>query len=41
VANPFPLFDHHVRVSFGSADAMKEFWRVWDLMPGGGHSMKM
>jgi histidinol-phosphate aminotransferase len=39
VANPFPLLDRHVRISFGSADAMREFWRVWDLMPGGGHQM--
>lgn len=22
------------RVSFGKPDEMKEFWRVWDLLPG-------
>jgi hypothetical protein len=26
--------DHHVRVSFGTPPQMKEFWRIWDLMPG-------
>jgi hypothetical protein len=23
----------YVRVSFGTPPEMKEFWRVWDLMP--------
>jgi histidinol-phosphate aminotransferase len=34
IARPFPPMDHHVRVSFGTPPQMKEFWRVWDLMPG-------
>jgi hypothetical protein len=25
----------HVRVSFGTPPEMEEFWRVWDLLPGG------
>src|SRR5205085_8994044 len=33
VAGPFEGFDRHVRVSIGTPAAMREFWRVWDLMP--------
>ena len=33
VAGPFRSFDKHIRVSLGSPDEMREFWRVWDLMP--------
>jgi len=38
VAGPFPLFDTHIRVSLGTPAEMGEFWRAWDLMPGG-HKM--
>ncbi len=30
---PFPAFDNHIRVSIGTTAEMREFWRVWDLMP--------
>jgi histidinol-phosphate aminotransferase len=40
VWGPIPAFDKHIRVSLGTAAAMKEFWRVWDLLPGG-HKMAM
>ena len=33
VAGPFPLFDHYIRVSLGRSDGMREFWRVWDMLP--------
>ncbi|HEU0238317.1 MAG TPA: histidinol-phosphate transaminase [Micromonosporaceae bacterium] len=39
VAGPIPSYDNYIRVSLGSPDAMNEFWRVWDLLPGGGHRM--
>jgi histidinol-phosphate aminotransferase len=29
----FPSMLRHVRVSLGIPDEMKEFWRVWDLLP--------
>ena len=36
----YPPFDRHIRVTLGSRNDMREFWRVWDLMPGlGAHSM--
>jgi len=34
IGRHFPPLTRHVRISLGTADAMKEFWRVWDLMPG-------
>ena len=34
---PFPRFNQYVRVSLGKPAEMREFWRVWGLMPGGGH----
>jgi histidinol-phosphate aminotransferase len=34
IARPFPPMDRYVRVSFGTPPEMKEFWRVWDQMPG-------
>ena len=40
VAGPFHSFDQHVRVSLGSPEEMREFWRVWDLMPAN-HAMPM
>jgi histidinol-phosphate aminotransferase len=33
VAGPFPTFDKYIRVSLGAPAEMREFWRVWDLMP--------
>jgi hypothetical protein len=33
VAGPFSGFDKHVRVSIGTPSDMREFWRVWDLLP--------
>lgn len=38
VWGPIPAFDKHIRVSLGTAAQMQEFWRVWDLLPGG-HKM--
>ena len=35
IARLFPSMNTHVRVSFGTPLEMKEFWRVWDLMPPG------
>lgn len=35
VAGPIPGFDKYIRVSIGALEEMREFWRVWDLMPGG------
>jgi histidinol-phosphate aminotransferase len=40
VAGPFQPFDKHIRVSLGSPVEMREFWRVWDLMPAN-HAMPM
>jgi histidinol-phosphate aminotransferase len=31
IAGPFQSFERHVRVSIGTPDAMREFWRVWDI----------
>jgi histidinol-phosphate aminotransferase len=33
VAGPFAGYDKHVRVSIGTPADMREFWRVWDLLP--------
>jgi len=33
VSGPFPILDKHIRVSLGAAADMREFWRVWDLLP--------
>jgi histidinol-phosphate aminotransferase len=35
IARLFPSMNTYVRVSFGTPREMKEFWRVWDLMPLG------
>ena len=40
VAGPYRGFDKHIRVSLGSPVEMREFWRVWDLMPAN-HVMPM
>ena len=37
VPQPFTGFERYIRVSLGRPDDMRTFWRVWDLMPGGGH----
>lgn len=29
----FPGLDKHVRVSLGKPEEMREFWRVWDMLP--------
>lgn len=33
IARLFPSMNTFVRVSFGTPPEMKDFWRVWDLMP--------
>jgi histidinol-phosphate aminotransferase len=33
VAGPYPPFDQYIRVSIGTPAEMREFWRVWDLLP--------
>jgi len=33
IARLFPSMSTFARVSFGKPDEMKEFWRVWDLLP--------
>ena len=33
VAGPFHPFDKYIRVSLGTPAEMREFWRVWDLLP--------
>jgi histidinol-phosphate aminotransferase len=33
VGGPFAGFDKHIRVSLGTPAEMREFWRVWDLLP--------
>ena len=34
-----PQMDRYVRVTVGAREDMREFWRVWDLQPGGSHNM--
>jgi histidinol-phosphate aminotransferase len=41
LAPPFAGFDHHIRVSLGTPQDMRAFWRIWDLLPGGGHGHGM
>ena len=33
IAGFFPYFAKYIRVSLGTPEEMREFWRVWDLMP--------
>lgn len=40
VAPKVPSFETHVRVSLGKPAEMREFWRVWDLLPAR-HEMRM
>ena len=35
VPRPVPALESYIRVSVGTPAEMHEFWRVWDLMPGG------
>ena len=35
VPRPVPALESYIRVSLGTPADMREFWRVWDLMPGG------
>ena len=37
LSRPSAGFEKNVRVSLGTSAEMREFWRVWDLMPGGHH----
>jgi histidinol-phosphate aminotransferase len=37
LSRPYAGFEKNVRVSLGTSAEMREFWRVWDLMPGGHH----
>ena len=37
LSRPYVHFPKYVRVSLGTPAQMHEFWRVWELMPGGGH----
>jgi histidinol-phosphate aminotransferase len=39
VSGPLAGFDQNIRVSLGTPPEMREFWRVWDLMPR--HKMAM
>jgi histidinol-phosphate aminotransferase len=39
VAHSIPGFEKYIRVSLGTPAEMREFWRVWDLMPI--HKMSM
>ena len=39
VAPPIPSMTKYIRVSLGRPHEMREFWRVWDLMPP--HTMEM
>jgi histidinol-phosphate aminotransferase len=40
VPRPVPALASYIRVSLGTPAEMREFWRVWDLLPGG-HMMAM
>lgn len=39
IAPPIPALEKYIRVSLGTPADMKEFWRVWDLMPAGKMAM--
>ena len=39
VAPPIPAMDKYIRVSLGTPAEMREFWRVWDLMPAANTAM--
>jgi histidinol-phosphate aminotransferase len=33
IGRPFPPLDTYARISLGTSEQMKEFWRVWDGLP--------
>jgi histidinol-phosphate aminotransferase len=33
IGRPFPPLDRYARISLGTPEQMKEFWRVWDGLP--------
>jgi histidinol-phosphate aminotransferase len=33
IGRPFPPLDTYARISLGKPEEMREFWRVWDLLP--------
>jgi histidinol-phosphate aminotransferase len=35
IGRRFPPLDNYVRVSLGTAEEMRQFWRVWDSLPYG------
>src|SRR5436190_20016376 len=39
IGRHFPPLTRHIRVSLGTPFAMREFWRVWDLLPPSKMSM--
>jgi len=39
IPRPFAGYDTYVRVSLGTPLDMRQFWRVWDLLPA--HKMSM
>jgi len=39
IGRRFPPLTDHIRVSLGTPPAMREFWRVWDLLPHSKMSM--
>lgn len=39
IGREFPSMNSYIRVSLGLPSEMREFWRVWDLMPTGKTSM--
>jgi histidinol-phosphate aminotransferase len=39
ISGPFSGYESYIRVSLGTAAEIREFWRVWDLLPA--HHMSM
>ena len=39
VAPSIPAMERYIRISLGTPSEMREFWRVWDLMPAGNTPM--
>ncbi len=39
IGRHFPPLSNHIRVSLGTPPAMREFWRIWDLLPHSKMSM--
>src|SRR5262249_32811535 len=33
IGHRFPAMDSYIRVSLGTPEEMREFWRVWDKLP--------